>query len=326
MSIEAAYIGNKGTNVFAGNGPSYNANQPSMNGYPTVPQAQRRPYFGRFSYPGYIDPATGLTLTCCSGDLGNYLGNDANSHYNAFQAKVEKRFSHGLQFLSHYTYAHAYNYDSNYFADDKRIAYGLDDFNRNQVWVTNLVYDLPFGKGKMFGSNAGRVTDAIIGGWEMTTTANVSSGLPFTPSTSVCGSEQDVGVCRPNKGSGSFSMGAGSFNPITHTQTYFTPVPLGGAFTDPGKGNLGNIGRNTLHGPGLFTEDLSVMKNFRATERVKAQFRMDVFNVFNHPVGGFSSTQGNTCIDCVGTNAGQITALEADVTMRMVQFALRFTF
>jgi Carboxypeptidase regulatory-like domain/TonB dependent receptor len=327
MTVEAAYIGNKGTHVFAGNGPSYDINPVSMVGYGTaIPQAQRRPLFGKFTYPGFIDPATGLTLTCCSSGLGNYLGNDANAHYNAFQAKVEKRFSHGLQFLSHYTYSQAKNYDSNYFAIDPKIAYGPDDFNRNQVWVTNIVYDLPFGKGRRFASGVNGWADAAIGGWQVTTTFNKSSGLPFTPSTSVCGSEEDVGICRPSNGSGGFSTGAGDFNPVTHSVPYFTPVALGGAFKDPGVGQLGNTKRNSMHGPGLFTDDLTVMKNFKATEKLNAQFRMDVFNLFNHPVYGFSSTQGNLCIDCVGTNAGQITSLEQDITMRQVQFALRFTF
>ena len=72
-------------------------------------------------------------------------------------------------------------------------------------------------------------------------------------------------------------------------------------------------------------------KNFNFTERVKAQFRFDAYNVFNHPVLGFSSTQGNTCIDC-GGNAGQITSIEADASpnapngMRQLQFGLRFSF
>jgi hypothetical protein len=67
------------------------------------------------------------------------------------------------------------------------------------------------------------------------------------------------------------------------------------------------------------------MKNFKMTERYILQFRMDAFNVFNHPVLGFSSTQGNTCVDCSG-NAGQVTDIEQDTTMRQLQFGLRLTF
>ena len=70
---------------------------------------------------------------------------------------------------------------------------------------------------------------------------------------------------------------------------------------------------------------MSLLKNFRVTERVVAQFRMDAFNVFNHPVLGFNSNQGNHCIDC-GGDAGKVTDIEADTTMRQLQFAVRFTF
>lgn len=331
-SITVAYIGNKGTHMFAGTGPTYNVNQPSIVGFGTVPQAERRPLFNKFIYsgiPGYVDPVTGKPLVCCSGDLGNYAGNDASTNYNALQMVVEKRFSHGLQFLSHFTWSHANNFDSNYYVDNPAIAYGPDDDSRNKVWVTNLVYELPFGRGKMFLGNDSRTMDYIVGGWQINTTTNWSSGLPFTPSFNGCGSEEDVGVCRPNKGSGSFAMGGNTLvtpaNGSPFVQ-FFTPVPLGGAYTDPGNGNLGNAKRNSLIGPRYFGTDASLMKNFNITERVKGQFRMDAFNVFNHPVLGFSSTQGGTCVDCVNTTNGQVRDIESDTQMRQLQFALRFTF
>ena len=72
-------------------------------------------------------------------------------------------------------------------------------------------------------------------------------------------------------------------------------------------------------------------KNFAITERYQAQFRFDAYNVFNHPVLGFNSNQGNTCVDC-GGNAGQITDIEGDSSpgspsgMRAIQFGLRFIF
>ena len=341
-SIEVAYIGNKGTNGFAGDGNTYNVNQPSINGYAAgVPQVQRRPLYNRFQYPNYPDPSstTGV-LMCCSTDQGNYLGNDASSIYNAFQVKIDRRFSHGLQLLSHFTFAHANKYDSNYYADSHVISYGPDDQVRNHVWVTELVYELPFGKGKAFAGNSGRLEDLIIGGWQVTGTSNWSSGLPWTPSFGECSAEEDVGVCRPNKGTGSFHMGAGSLqhpagsNPYIQ---YFTPVANivtspGGPFADPGVGNLGNYGVNSLLGPRVFYADGAVMKNFSVTERVKAQFRMDAFNMFNHPVLGFNANQGGSgqCIDCGGN--GRITDIEYDSSpgsttgMRQLEFALKFSF
>jgi len=342
-SLEVAYIGNKGTNGFAGDGNTYNINQPSIVGFGTLSQAQRRPFYNAFTYTGFTDPTTldpttlqPLPLKCCSTDQGNYLGNNANSIYNALQIKVDKRFSHGLQFLTHYTFAHADKYDSNYYADDHAIAYGPDDQVRNHVWVTSTVYELPFGKGKSFAGNAGRAEDLIIGGWQITGTTNWSGGLPWTPSTAECGGEEDVGVCRPNRGSGSFKLSPGSLQHPAGGNPYiqfFTPLAsLTGPFTDPGSGHLGNIGFDSFRGPRAFFADAAIMKNFAITERVKAQFRMDAFNVFNHPVLGFSNNQGGsgTCIDCSGN--GQITNIEADSSpgsttgMRQLEFALKFTF
>jgi hypothetical protein len=351
-SLEVAYIGNKGTNVFAGDGNTYNINQPSIVGCAGLgcstglPQAARRPYFNKFLYPNCdaITQTCGDTpaanpLTCCSTDQGNYLGNDANSIYHALQVKVDKRFSHGFQLLSHYTYAHADKYDSNYYAISHPIAYGPDDQVRTHVWVTSTQYELPFGRGKSFAGNASRVENLLIGGWQVSGTWNWSGGLPWTPSFNNCGQDEDVGVCRPDRGTGAFHTGAGSLqhpagsNPFIQ---FFTPLPnittnTGEPFADPGIGNLGNVGVNSYRGPRAFFADAAAFKDFAITERVKAQFRMDVFNLFNHPVLGFNANQGNLCVDCNG-NAGQITDIEADSSpgsttgMRQIEFALRISF
>jgi len=360
-SLEVAYIGNKGTHGFAGDGNTYNVNQPSVVGYGTIPQTYRRPLYNHFTYTGTSDLTNTLancyitsgdpggptclapnlvpgTLQCCSTDQGNYLGNDASSIYNALQIKVDRRFTKGLQFLTHYTFAHADKYDSNYYDISHPIAYGPSDQVRTHVWVTSFVYELPFGKGKSFAGNSNKLADEIIGGWQVTGTTNWSGGLPWTPSFAECGAEEDVGVCRPNY-VGGFHTGAGS---LQHTSTgqpyvqFFNPVAnittTPGPFGDPGVGNLGNVGVNSFRGPRAFFADAAAMKNFSITERVKAQFRADIFNVFNHPVLGFNGNQGGTgqCIDCAGQ--GQINSIEADSSpgsttgMRQIEFALKFSF
>jgi Carboxypeptidase regulatory-like domain/TonB dependent receptor len=353
-SLEVAYIGNKGTNVFAGTGNTYNVNQPSIVGCAGagcstgVPQANRRPYFNKFIYPdcsvtlqqcGLSNVPVTDQLTCCSTDQNNFLGNDANSIYHALQVKVDKRFSKGLQLLSHYTFAHANAYDSNYYAISHPIAYGPDSQVRTHVWVAELSYELPFGKGKTFAGNAGRVQDLLIGGWQVSGTTNWSGGLPWTPSFNNCSKDEDVGVCRPNHGTGAFRTGVGSLQHPAGANPYrqfFTPlqditVVSGQPFADPGVGTLGNVKVNSYRGPRAFFADAAIFKNFTVTERVKMQFRMDAFNLFNHPVMGFNSNQGNLCIDCSG-NAGQITDIEADASpgsttgMRQLEFALRLMF
>ena len=190
----------------------------------------------------------------------------------------------------------------------------------------------------MFAANANHAEDLVIGGWQISGTTTWGSGLPWTPSFDDCGLEEDVNVCRPNKGSGSFHTGAGSFNPITHQVPFFTPIPNilnvtgGSPFTDPGVGNIGNVGVFSYRGPRVFYADASILKNFALYESVKLQFRMDAFNVFNHPVLGFTANQSGTgqCIDCSGN--GAITDIEHDASpgsatgMRQLEFALKLIF
>lgn len=385
INLEIAYIGNKGTHTFAGNGPAYNTNEvaigsgtskfsclaPGAAGNPSATQFDCTPSFSpsiptswrrrlnvnnvpAFTYPNFLD-SSGKPLTCCAVDVSNYFGNDGSTSYGALEIKVDKRFSRGLQFLAHYTYSKAYNYSADigsYYSVDPKLVYGPDDFNRNHVFVANTVYELPVGQGKMFMSNAGRAMNYLIGGWQISNTLTWGGGLPFTPSIGECNLIADAGPCYPDRLPGK-SFSTGLHRDASGNLTWFTPVaslspatfaatdltgedsctlarPTSGPFALPACGRVGNAGRNWLRGPRAFFSDMSVAKNFTITEKYRAQFRFDAYNVFNHPVLGFSSTQGNTCIDCGG--GGIISAIEADASpnapngMRQLQFGLRFFF
>ncbi len=349
LTLDLAYIGVLGRHGFVGDGSAYNLNPVNIQNWALtqaglVTQSQRQYYNGMFSTP-YTD-ANGVTtnVVCCNGGImGNYFGNDANSNYNALQVKLQQNMSHGLQFIAHYTWSRALNYtggNTGYYAVTPRVTYGPDDQNRPQVFVANVVYMLPFGKGKQFGANAGKAENMIIGGWQTTFTTNWSAGLPFTATYNECNSDQDVGVCNPNKGNSAlWSMGGGSLNPYTHTVTYFTPIQAMtanctsyGAWARPCAGTLGNAGTDSLYGPRSFTTDASIMKNFNLTERFAMQFRMDAFNLFNHRVLNFNQNAGNTCVDCMSAtgqvlnNAGLVTDIDPNTTMRALQFALRLSF
>jgi Carboxypeptidase regulatory-like domain/TonB dependent receptor len=386
ISVEIAYIGNKGTHVLFPGGPSYNANPPAVgNGtdlvactgaacsltsfVPFVPQADRRPYFlngvPAFTYPNstYTNAAGMVfpTPPCCSVDVNNYFGNNASSNYNSMQVKVEKRYKNGLQFLAHYTYAHSNAYGAtDYYAIVPKIDYGPDPYTRRNVFVINTVYELPFGKGKQFMSGASRGLDYVIGGWQVSNTLNWSSGLPWTATIGECGEISDTGPCRPNLASGQ-SLNLGPHEVTSGCATggacglyYFTPVaplaynltpadaglnsctlprPVSGGFALPACGTIGNVGYDTFWGPRAFFSDLSLSKNFQITERISAKFRFDAYNVFNHPVLGFNSNQGNTCVDCSGNaDAGRIDNIEGDsspgspIGMRQLQFGFRVVF
>lgn len=317
-SVELSYVGNKGTHIFAGNGPSYNLNQATVVGFPTLSFNQRRRFHGAFNGG-----------TCCDVDF-TYLGNNASNNFNALEAKVERRFSKGLQVLAHYTWSKALNFSDDYFPIDPRVNYGVDDNNRRHVFLISTLYELPFGRGRPFASDIPRWLDYIIGGYQFNNITTWGSGLAFTPSYGECGADRDTGPCRPNL-SGSFKTG------VTDTGNglfFFIPVtPLAtngaasGPFGRPGVAQFGNVGRNTFYGPNEFLSDLSLLKNFKLTERVNGQFRVEGFNIFNHPVLGFNSSQGNHCIDCpVSSGAGQITSIENGTSPRQFQFGARVSF
>ena len=377
INLTVAYVGNKGTHVFAGQGPSYNNNEPAIgtgsfayhctaNAPPSttfdcvqsfaasVPQSFRRKYFlngvPAFTYGGFKTPS-GATLTCCAVDTG-YFGNDADNKYNALQIKAEKRTSFGLQFLAHYTFSHAFDYDAGYFDVQKAVAWGPNPFNRNQVFVANVIYELPIGKGKRFMGDSGRAMDFLVGGWQITNTTTYGTGLPWTASLQNCGQVSDAGPCRPNLVPGQSlitgvtknSTGTFWFTPIStlsqalpeiknsptnisgQNDTCQTARPTSGLFALPACGQIGNAGFDTFRGPHAFYDDMSLSKTFSITERYKAQFRFDAYNVFNHPVLALP----NGCVDCA--NGGQISDIEADaapgapIGMRQLQFGFRFTF
>lgn len=186
--------------------------------------------------------------------------------------------------------------------------------------------------------------DALVGGYSLAGQTNWENGRPFTPTYAECGADQDVdnnfgqsgatSDCRPNGDAKAFNLKVGGLNPLTHTRTYFTPVtPLAvngavsGPFSRPAFGTFGNIGRNSFVGPRDYFADASVIKDISVTERVKGQFQLQAFNVFNHAPLDLPNSNNSHCVDCtVSQGAGVITSLEGNSTMRRIQFAARVTF
>jgi outer membrane receptor protein involved in Fe transport len=325
LSVEAAYVANHGSHTFKGDGPSYNPNQPTVVGFGTLTFAERAPYNTAFTTP-YTD-ANGVTtnVICCGSQGFGYNGNDGTNSYKALQLTVNQRTGGGLTLSGSYTYSRAYDNDGSY-QPDLRVGYGRQDYNRDSVLILTSIYELPFGRGKKFMGNISRPADLLLGGWQWNTTMTIGSGIPFTPSYDLCGQDRDTGPCRPTR-DGSFHMGAGSFNDQSRQVVYFTPIPTlanpgecAGGWCRPAVGTFGNIQRNSYTGPGEFRSDMSLFKNFTITERVKAQFQAEFFNIFNHPV---YNTPGN-CIDCSGS--GLITNIEPDTSMREMQLGFRVTF
>jgi outer membrane receptor protein involved in Fe transport len=297
ISVEAGYVGNKGTHVFAGDGPAFNANQPVSN--LAVPDANlRKPFFGQFGWTQGID----------------YFCNCADNHYNALQTKVEARFS-GLNLLAHYTLSSAKNYDGDYFTHDRSVAYGPTSFDRKHVLLFSEVWELPFGHGKKFLSGASRPADLVLGGWQINSVTTWLSGLPFTPTASGANCSVNSGPCRPDR------VGDPDVDNKNRNHWFRGGIGSGTPWAKAAAGSFGDAGRNSLRGPGFLQTDLSLFKNFRLTESAKLEFRAEAFNIFNKVNLG----QPNDQVD--SADVGRITSLAPQSgRMRQWQFGLRFSF
>ncbi len=308
MSFDIAFVGNKGTHVFAGDGGDYNVNEPTIQGFGTLTTNQRKPFFQKFGWSQNI----------------RYYGSDASNNYNGLQTKLEKRFASGISLLTHYTWSKTLNYTNTYYSRDARLAYGVSNNSRTHVFLFTSLYELPFGKGKRFMSSASRLTDALFGGWQINGLFSWESGLTFTPTYRDCNADRDTGWCRPDL-VGDYSVSSpdqygwfattGTNNPLTaNGQTI-------GPWRRPQKGQFGSVGRNRLQGPNFSQLDTSFFKTFQVTERVNAQFRAEIFNLPNHTNLG----QPNPCVDCPGI-AGRIFNTFPQYLPRQAQLALRFEF
>jgi hypothetical protein len=348
-ALQIAYVGSHGIHNMFDSSNQFDPNQATIAGFGQINPATGSTYTYNERQPYFDGTAQTLGVTFGHPFLWTqglrYNNNEATSSYNALQVKLEKRFTHGFQFLSHYTWSRAMSHESYYFAINPRVGYGASYYNRPNAFVLAGNWDLPVGKGKAFAGNAPRWLDYMVGGYSLNGTVTVESGLPFTPTYADCSADQDLGICRPSQNGQAYNLGAGKFNPQTGTVQYFTPSPyiLGGScptatdpaatcpssfgpYVRPAIGTFGNIYRDSLYGPGLVNTDLSAAKSFTVKEGVSLQFRADAFNLFNKVNLG----QPNSCVDCgAGSNAGQITSIistQDGTSMRRLQFSLRLEF
>jgi hypothetical protein len=225
----------------------------------------------------------------------------ANSIYNALQFRSEKRIRQGMAFLAAYTWSRSIDDDSAVFSGsvgsgvpqnsyDFRADRGLSDFQVEQRLVFSYVYDLPFGPGRKWLSNAGLINH-IFGSWQTAGIATMQSGSPFTvnmPASQVGTSITSFGVPYrpdllgdPNKaGPVAANPGCSAPDQVHTPNNWFNPCAL----ASPLNPLLGTEGRNVLIGPGLNNLDFSLLKNvpFHHEGR-RLEIRFEFFNVFNIP-------------------------------------------
>jgi len=301
--VDVSYVFTKGTHL----GFSRDINQ--------VPQSAMTQYTDCYNAP------TAYPLFC-SIDGSLY---DGYSNYNALQLRVEKRTSHGLNFVFNYAFSktmdsgtgsgndtgvdvwqNAFNVPGNY---------GLSTLDVRNTINGSATYELPFGVGKSFALHG--ITDEVLGGWRVTGVYQIHSGIPFTPTTSDNG--QDLSGSAANECSCGYSWlpnRVASAAPANQSiSEWFNPA----AFATPTPGTFGTIRRNSLIGPDWRDLDLSLGKGFQLLEGVRFEVRADSFNAFNHP--NFSNPSAATGTGVVG--GGVITSANG---AREIQLGGRLSF
>jgi len=306
--VELAYNGNHSLRlpIIA----DYNQANPNLPGQSLGVQA-RRPIqsFGAITW---LDPA-------------------GDNDYNGLSARVEHRFSGGLYFLNSFTWSKALGdseqaleyYPGYYEANPQNIhdlaaERGPSSFDVKFVNVTSVVYQLPFGKGRKFGSNMNALLDALAGGWELNSINTANTGTPidvsYSPSAAndVTGLTNDYrgeAILRPNVSGSAISQGQSAM-----VNNYFAGYTF---TTPPASAPFGNLGRNAFRAPGQEQWDLAADKNFRIRESMLLQFRSEFFNVLNHTNFGLPTA--------VSTSAAFGT-IRTTYPARQIQFALKLLF
>jgi hypothetical protein len=255
---------------------------------------------------------------------GFFWYTEGNSSYNALQMEVTRRFSRGLQFRANYTWSKNLDMNSGLTGaqannqaqmildrNDLRRDWGLSALNITSQSSISARYELPFGRGKPSG-----LENKLIGGWQLSGIATLLSGFPFTPQigSNRSGDGDTRNPDRPSVNS-SFS------GPVLLRQPnqWFNP----NAFVLPAAGTFGNLGRETLTGPGLADVDLSLIKGTAVSERASLQFRAEVFNLLNR--ANFGTPNAIVFANgAISSSAGLITATAT--TSRQIQFGLKLIF
>jgi hypothetical protein len=267
-----------------------------------------------------LNPATGLHVRPIPQMSGfPSVTWDGWEKYNALALTLTQRIWHGLTLNSTYTFSKALDDASNPGADNAEPNFpqdptnlaaekGLSDFDHRHRFVTNFLYQIPFLK-----HSEGWIHTAF-GEWQVGGIWTVQSGAPFTVnlSTDVANNGEPLSapsqrpnlVCNPNNG------------PKTPAEWFNTSC-----FAVPAAFTYGNAGRDIVIGPGLDDFDASIQKQFPLRENMNLQFRLDIFDFFNHP--NFNAPVGAGRTYSTATSFGSITSANDP---RDMQFSLRLVF
>jgi hypothetical protein len=237
-----------------------------------------------------------------------------NNQYDALQLRANKRFASGLQLQASYVWAKNFDNGTNHQNSfDPMADYAVTSYDVRQRFIVSYIYDLPFGRGRMFANHMSRAEDIILGGWQVNGITTLQGGNPLQISASNNLSNFNFQTLRANTNGQNASLHGDIHQRLNK---YFNTAD----FSQPAPFTLGNgpAYYDGLRGPGLNSTDLSLFKEFSTFERLKVQFRAEAYNAFNHV------QFGNPDTGVTDASFGQITS-QAN-SPRQVQFGLKLLF
>ena len=284
-----------------------------------------------------INPAFFLPANFKAGAV-DYIGNGSWSTYNALQAEIRRRLTHGLYFQANYTYSKAYTdfegSDANFSALLDLTLGGTVEKKRQtndvtHVFKANAVWELPIGPGKRL-LNFDGFLGHVFSGWQMNGIFEQRSGRPIS---FISGRGTLNRNARSGKNTATTSLSLEElkssmgifFDPVTSRPLVIDPRLIGPDgranpefFGHPAPGTVGTLHLTPVSGPGFWNFDFSMIKRTRISERTNVEFRAEFFNVFNHTNFFTGETQTIT-----NTTFGQVTDT---FDPRIIQFAVKFNF
>jgi hypothetical protein len=318
--LEAAYVGTRGLQLSRNDESGLSLNQldpKHMALGAQLNQTVDNPFFGivnsgvlaaaRISRAQLLRPYPQFT------DIIPLYSTGASSNYHALQVSFSKRFSRGFQFEGSYTWAKAIqealsHVDSYYM----RASRSLADYDIAHRFVASYIYELPFGRGRRFGTDWNRAVNAVLGGWQVNGFTNYQSGTPLSISgNNVAGLFNPRGLANNNGQSAKLSGDVKG-----RLLRYFDTS----VFSQPAAFTFGNTQPTSpdLRSPDLRNWDLSLFKEFDLREGLRLQFRTEAFNAFNRV--RFSSPTTAVTSNQFGQIASQSNA------PRQIQFGLKLMF
>jgi hypothetical protein len=297
LGLQVAYVGSKVTHLQQ----ELNLNQPGLNDGLFLPKSAA-PYsnFGEL-----------LSVT-----------SNGNSNYNGLWVTLNKQATHGFEFQTTYMYSKSLDYSSLDFPNalpqnsyDLHNEYGLSDFNTKNRVVFSGFYTLPFRGNR------------LVSGWQIALVTQAQSGNPLTAYMNGVSGLYPGATIRPNVSGAIQTESAAAANGVYGVQWIANPSVLTSPCSGSGstlKCAPGNLGRNTIIGPSFVDTDLSIIKNTKISERVSSEFRVEAFDLFNHP------NFGNPNLSVGSTTFGVITSTRFPIgdfgSSRQLQLALKLIF